>query len=136
MPLARMESNARGIQSIQWEYRGMGLFKWAFINAIDVFAVKGGDPVRSSTAVHASAYSSEAADGAWPRSTSGDTYGREASTCVGLPARSPAIERSMPKSESIAPPSENGSATRMFVGLTSQCTIPLTCALSNAPATW
>jgi len=38
---------------------------------IDVVAVNGGEPVINSKAVHANAYSSVAADGACPRSSSG-----------------------------------------------------------------
>ena len=41
------------------------------MSAIGVFAENGGEPVINSTAVHASAYSSVAAEGACPRSSSG-----------------------------------------------------------------
>lgn len=61
-----IESKARGIQSIRQEYFGTGLCRWASTNAIDVSAVNGVEPVRSSTVVHANAHSSEAAEGARP----------------------------------------------------------------------
>ena len=51
-----------------------------------MLAENGGEPVTNSTAVHASAYSSVAADGACPCSSSGAEYGSDASICCRPPA--------------------------------------------------
>ena len=65
-------------------------------------AVNGGEPVINSKAVHANAYSSVAAEGACPRSSSGAEYGSDASTCVGCGPTSSATACATPKSISTA----------------------------------
>ena len=66
-----IESNACGSQSILRETFGGGVFSCSSTRPIDVVAVNGGEPVINSNAVHANAYSSVAADGACPCSSSG-----------------------------------------------------------------
>ena len=69
--LLMIESNACGSQSILWESLGGGAFSCSSTRPNAVVCVNGGEPVINSNAVHASAYSSVAADGACPRSSSG-----------------------------------------------------------------
>ena len=66
-----IESNACGTQSILREIFGGRECSCLSIRPIDVVSVNGGEPVINSNAVHANAYSSVAADGASPCSSSG-----------------------------------------------------------------
>ena len=68
--LLMIESNACGSQSILRESFGGEECSCSSARPIDVVAVNGGEPVINSKAVHANPYSSVAADGACPRSSS------------------------------------------------------------------
>jgi len=64
--LLMIESKACGSQSILRESFGGGACSCSSIRSMDVVPLNGGEPVINSKAVHASAYSSVAADGAMP----------------------------------------------------------------------
>src|ERR1700730_9843263 len=109
-----IESNACGSQSILRESLGGGALSCWSTSPIDVVAVNGGEPVINSKAVHANAYSSVAADGACPCSSSGAEYGSDASMCAGLRPTSSATACATPKSISTAPNTEKDSETRIL----------------------